>query len=50
MTTLVLECQSCGAVLRRLTDQEAQVVAAHRLVAYCRLCRRDAHIREKETA
>lgn len=42
MVDEVLECQDCGAVLRRLTPAEAQQMADRPddFVAYCSDCRR----------
>ena len=40
----VLECQFCGEVVKRLTEEEAQRVAAspYDFVVYCRGCQADA--------
>lgn len=37
-----LDCQDCGAVVKKLTHDEAQMVAAnpYNYVAYCPPCRR----------
>lgn len=38
----VLECQNCGEVVRRLSEEEAQRVAAnpYNFIVYCAGCRR----------
>ncbi|WP_162802103.1 hypothetical protein [Ornithinimicrobium murale] len=43
---LVLECQDCGDVVRKLTAGEAQQVAAspHNFVVFCNQCRRERHV------
>jgi len=42
-----LDCQDCGGIVRKLSDAEAQEVAAnpYNFVVYCPVCRR---IRQRE--
>ena len=41
--TPTIDCQDCGVVLRKLTDAQAQQVAAnpYNFIAYCNTCQKE---------